>query len=149
MTAGERVKAVRKQNGMTMEQFGQRLGVTKMTISKIESGMNGLTSQMARSIAMAFSVSEDWLKDGTGTMRPLTPSGIAAELAVKYGLDATSAGILERFCHLGAAERQMFLQIARRVIVDDPIEEAARAAGEAAEEATRAALMDAQKKKDA
>ena len=36
MTEGERIKEVRKKNRMTLEQFGNILGVTKVAISNIE-----------------------------------------------------------------------------------------------------------------
>lgn len=38
MAQGERVKQVRKSLGLTMENFGERLGITKTAISLIESG---------------------------------------------------------------------------------------------------------------
>ena len=36
MTQGERVNAVRKAREMTMEQFGERIGIQKSAVSKIE-----------------------------------------------------------------------------------------------------------------
>lgn len=50
MTQGERVKEIRKSLEMTMEQFGSRLGVTKVAISRIEKGERNLTEQMSRAI---------------------------------------------------------------------------------------------------
>ena len=38
MTQGERVKEIRKNLGLTLEKFGNRLGVGKTAISKIEKG---------------------------------------------------------------------------------------------------------------
>lgn len=66
MTQGERVNAVRKAKKMTMEQFGERLGVTKVAISNIEKNKRNLTEQMLKSICREFSVNEDWLRTGTG-----------------------------------------------------------------------------------
>lgn len=40
MTEGERIKQIRKNNGMTLEQFGNKVGVAKTTISHIENGIN-------------------------------------------------------------------------------------------------------------
>ena len=36
MTQGERIKAIRKHFKLTMEKFGNKLGVTKVAISNIE-----------------------------------------------------------------------------------------------------------------
>lgn len=46
MTQGERIKEVRNSLGLTLEKFGDRLGVTKVAISNIEKGNRNLTEQM-------------------------------------------------------------------------------------------------------
>ena len=68
MTQGERVKEARKSLNLTLEKFGDHLGVRKTAISKIENGENNLTEQMLKSICREFNVSEEWLRDGTGEM---------------------------------------------------------------------------------
>ncbi len=68
MKQGERVKEVRKELGLTLERFGERLGVTKQTVSRIENGVNNLTDQMQKAICREFNVSEEWLRDGVGSM---------------------------------------------------------------------------------
>lgn len=68
MTKGERVKEIRKALGLTLEKFGQPLGVKKTAISQIEKGRNGLTEQMTKGICREFNVNEDWLRNGTGEM---------------------------------------------------------------------------------
>lgn len=68
MTNGERVNEVRKSLGLTLEKFGEKLGVTKTTISRIEKGVNNLTDQMAISICREFNVNETWLRTGEGEM---------------------------------------------------------------------------------
>jgi transcriptional regulator with XRE-family HTH domain len=64
----ERIKELRKTLGLTMEKFGERLGVKSSAINKIEKGMNNVTDQMFVSICREFKVNEDWLRDGTGEM---------------------------------------------------------------------------------
>ncbi len=64
----ERIKELRKELGLTLEKFGERLGVTKVTISRLENGINNVTDQMFKSICREFDVSEEWLRDGTGEM---------------------------------------------------------------------------------
>ena len=66
MTQGERVKSVRKKLELTLEKFGERLGVTKTAISRIEKGDRGLTEQMFKSICREFGVNEVWLRTGEG-----------------------------------------------------------------------------------
>ena len=66
MTQGERVKSVRDEKHMTLEEFGKRLNVTKVTMSNIERGHRGLTERMLKDICREFSVNEDWLRTGAG-----------------------------------------------------------------------------------
>lgn len=67
MTQGERIKVLRKEYlHLTLEQFGDKLGVSKVAISRLENGVNSVTSQMFKSICREFSVSELWLHDGEG-----------------------------------------------------------------------------------
>ena len=50
----ERLKIIRKSEGLTLERFGEMLGVTKAAISRLESGERNLTDQMNISICRAF-----------------------------------------------------------------------------------------------
>ena len=67
-TVNERVKQLRKTLDLTMEKFGEKIGVKKSAISLIESGKNSLTEQMIKSICREFDVDEEWLRTGTGSM---------------------------------------------------------------------------------
>ena len=64
----ERIKIIRKELNLTLEKFGQRIGVTRAAISNIESGNRKVTDQMCRSICREFNIREDWLRNGTGEM---------------------------------------------------------------------------------
>ena len=68
MTQGERVKKIRKTLGFTLEQFGEKVGVTKQTVSRIENGINNVTDQMTKSICREFNVDYIWLTTGEGKM---------------------------------------------------------------------------------
>ncbi|MDD6235365.1 MAG: helix-turn-helix transcriptional regulator [Lachnospiraceae bacterium] len=66
MTQGERVKEIRKELDLTLEKFGEKLGVKRNTMSAIETGRNSITDQMAKSICREFNVNEEWLRSGNG-----------------------------------------------------------------------------------
>lgn len=153
MTPGERVRIVRTEANMTMEEFGRELGVTKMTISRIENGVNALTSQMAKAISTTYAVSEEWLKTGEGPMRTITSSEIVQEVREKLHLSEWGTAALERFLRLPSDDQRELLRILEQLFgpfeTDDPVEEAARAAGEAAAAAKRAELLDQKRDMDA
>lgn len=65
---GERVKQIRKSQDLTLEKFGERIGVTKSSMSNIERGERNVTPQMFKSICREFNVNPTYLQDGTGEM---------------------------------------------------------------------------------
>jgi transcriptional regulator with XRE-family HTH domain len=68
MSQGERIRNLRKSLNLTMEKFGERLGVSKASISNIENGNRNLTEQMTKSICREFGVDYIWLTTGDGEM---------------------------------------------------------------------------------
>ena len=68
MSQNERVKEIRKTLGLTLEKFGERIGVTRGSMSNIENGNRNLTEQMTKSICREFSVDYMWLTTGEGEM---------------------------------------------------------------------------------
>lgn len=68
MTQGERIREVRNALGLTLEKFGDRLGVTKVAISNLEKGNRNLTEQMTKAICREFNVDYMWLTTGDGEM---------------------------------------------------------------------------------
>lgn len=66
--SGERVRAIRKSLGLTLEKFGEKVGVGKTAISNIEKGKRNLTEQMTKSICREFGVDYMWLTTGEGEM---------------------------------------------------------------------------------
>lgn len=66
MTQGERVREIRKALGLTLEKFGEKLGVGKTAISKLEKDERNLTDQMAKAICREYNVSYDYLIYGDG-----------------------------------------------------------------------------------
>lgn len=68
MEQGEIVRNLRKVTTLTLEEFGKRLGVTKVAISNIENGKRNLTNQMIKAICREFNVNESYLITGEGDM---------------------------------------------------------------------------------
>jgi transcriptional regulator with XRE-family HTH domain len=68
LTQGERVKEIRKHFGLTLEKFGEKIGMKKNSISQIENGVNALSEQVAKAICREFNVDYIWLTTGGGNM---------------------------------------------------------------------------------
>lgn len=74
-----RVKTVRKSVGLTLEKFGERIGITASSVSAIEVGKNNPSEQTIRAICREFGVNEIWLRTGAGEM--FRPEEESEELA--------------------------------------------------------------------
>lgn len=74
MSENERIKEIRKSLNMTMEKFGEQLGVTKTAISNIEKSNRNVTEQMRKSIYREFNINENWFRTGKGDMFNSTDS---------------------------------------------------------------------------
>ena len=74
-----RIKAVRKTLGLTLDKFGERLGISNSACSALETGKNKPSEQTIRAICRGFGVNEIWLRTGAGEM--FRPEEESEELA--------------------------------------------------------------------
>ena len=51
---------------MSQEAIGEKLGVTKTAVSKMELGTYQITDTMVNLLCSKFNVNEDWLRTGSG-----------------------------------------------------------------------------------
>ncbi len=106
MTQGEKIKAVRKNLGLTLEKFGEKLGVTKVAIFNIEKGNRGLTEQMAIAICRTYNVNYDWLIHDEGEMFSNAPDTVLDELCMQYELDDMDKMLAELYIGLSEEYRK-------------------------------------------
>lgn len=83
MAENERIRELRKKINLTQEEFGQRIGLKKNSVSQIETGTNTVTDQVRHSICREFSVNENWLRTGEGEM--LVPFDRTSEISYFMG----------------------------------------------------------------
>lgn len=81
---GERIKAVRKEKGMTQKEFARALGIKQNSLAVIELGQRNASEQVILAIMREYRVREEWLRNGTGPMftpEPLDLDALAAKLS--------------------------------------------------------------------
>ena len=115
MTIGERIKVLRKEKNLSMEDFGSVIGMGKSAVSRIENGVNGTTDQTIRSICREFGINEHWLRTGEGEMFEQTRETVLDRLAAEYSLDKEQVSVIENFLDLSPQERTLFLTQMRKV----------------------------------
>lgn len=64
----ERIKALRKELGLSQDVFAEKLGLTKNYISLVENGNRNLSEQSIKVLCTMFNVNEEWLRTGNGEM---------------------------------------------------------------------------------
>lgn len=123
MTQGERIKELRKYLDLTMEKFGERLGVGKTAISKLENNERNLTDQMAISICREFNVNETWLRTGEGDMfEPMSRGETIAQFAgelMKDEDDSFRRRLVEALAQLDEKEWEILEEIAKKLVKKD------------------------------
>ncbi len=68
MTTNDRIKQIRKLKNLTQQEFANRLGIKRSTISNYEMGRNNPVDSVISLICREFNVNEEWLRNGTGDM---------------------------------------------------------------------------------
>ena len=114
MTQGERVKEVRKALGLTLDKFGEKVGVKKQTVSRIENGVNNVTDQMVLSICREFNVNYDFLMNGEGEMFDDLPQTVLDELCAQYDLDDLDRTLVEKYIEMPEQVRDYLKQEIRK-----------------------------------
>ena len=111
----ERLKLLRNTLGITLEEFGKRVGVTRSAIGRIEKGERKVTEQMALSICREFHVNYFWLTEGKGDMFSGTPQSIVDEIAEDYKLDDIDKKILENFLAMSPEKRAVIKEYLKSI----------------------------------
>ena len=64
----ERLKILRKELGMTQQEFASRLNLSRNFINQVENRSKNISIRTISDICTAFSINEYWLRTGTGEM---------------------------------------------------------------------------------
>ncbi len=63
MAINERIKELRKKEGLTQKQFAERILVTQTYLSKIETGVEVPTDKFVKLVSLEFGASLEWLNN--------------------------------------------------------------------------------------
>lgn len=114
-----RVFELRNTLGMSMKEFGEKLGLSISGISDIEKGRTSVGEKHIKLILAAFpQVSEDWLRTGEGEMMKSSSAGQMDALIERLDLPAIARAFVEIYEELPESSRRIVLDYAHRVISD-------------------------------
>lgn len=124
MSVGERIRRIRKDAGLSLETFGEQIGITKSAVGQIERGMNNPAERTIKLICSEFRVNYDWLTQGIGEMYSTAAESIIDELVDEYHLDDLDRQIMIEYLKLPVEQRQIFRDTVRRMFIPaDPQKE--------------------------
>ena len=63
-----RIKELRKNLGLTQQEFADRIGIKRGGVANYEIGRNEPSDSVISLICREFNVNEEWLRNGTGEM---------------------------------------------------------------------------------
>lgn len=64
----DRILSLRKTLTLSQEKFGEKLGIGKSAVSRMEIGTYKTTETMVKLICSTFNTNEEWLRTGKGEM---------------------------------------------------------------------------------
>lgn len=115
MTMGQRIRTLRKEHDMSMEELGQRLGVGKSAILKYEKGqVENLPRSTIEKMAIIFGVTpsylmcfDEWEKDSE---RLSDEVQLIERIQIKWGKDVLT--IIQNYIELNTDGQQTLVNIA-------------------------------------
>lgn len=115
MSIGERIRKVRRELELTQENFCNRIGLKRNSISLVESDKRNISDQAILSICREFNVNEEWLRNGTGEMFKAAPSDALDQLAYKYHLSEADYVMVEKFVNMRPEARRAIFDYMQEV----------------------------------
>lgn len=125
-----RIKELRKALQLTQEEFGEEIGVTKLTILRWERD-NKVPEASLRLICRVFRVRRNWLETGEGEMFQTVAPHTSGEdgdasysspygYALQQGFPVEFATLFARLCELSSEEKKSLGGLIAKVISPSP-----------------------------
>lgn len=117
---GKRIKAIRKDQGLTQTEFGSQIGVKGNTVTGYENGTRCPSDAVINSICLIFNVDQTWLRTGEGTMYLSTPNTESPlrRLFSDLGCNNLEIKFLDAYFGLSRKERKAFCEVIEKMFPD-------------------------------
>ena len=111
MTVNERIRHFRKNVlHINQRQFAADLGMAQTGVSGMEQDGATVTDRAIKSICMAYSVNEDWLRNGTEPMYIQAPTFSLDDFVRQHGGTELEIDIMKAYFELEPDTRAMLIQ---------------------------------------
>lgn len=80
----DRIVSIRKESGLTQEEFGKELNLSQNYVWMLESGKRAPSARTIIDLCKKFQISEEWLRTGEGEMKaPMTKQAEIANITAQ------------------------------------------------------------------
>lgn len=112
----ERLLQLRKDGlGISQEEFGSKIGVTRAAISRYETGERSLSETIILAICREFHVNYFWLTEGKGEIFTQAPQNTVDEIAEDYELDEIDKKIIEEYLKMPPDHRKIIKEYLKNI----------------------------------
>lgn len=112
----ERIKQIRRELGLTQQEFAERIGLKQNSIALIESGKRNISDQAVLSICREYGINEEWLRTGLGEKRTSNSNSELEALTEKYNLSVADVILIEKYIGLKPGVREAVLKFMTDVV---------------------------------
>lgn len=109
-TLNDRIRLIRKHLSLSQKEFADQLGLSQRSVSWSEQPGNNVPDSTIKSICLAFSINEEWLRFGTGSMNTKSSSFDLEQYVLDHGGDALEYEVLKTYFSLPKEIRKSAIQ---------------------------------------
>lgn len=114
-TLATRIRTIRKDKGLSMEAFGEKIGISKQSVSKIENGERNPAETTIRTICSKFGVDYYWLTTGEGEPYIDDMDALIDEIAIEKGYDEETVKMLKKLFSLPPESFEFVMDLLRKL----------------------------------
>lgn len=111
-----RLYAIRKDQNLSQEEFGLRIGVTRSAICNYENGTRPINEQIILAVCREFGVDEHWMRSGYGVPYKAKDDGVIAKLISEYKCTNFEGDFLKTYFQMDQKERDNFVDVMYRFL---------------------------------
>ena len=115
----DRIKKIRTENKLSMEKFGERIGITRSSVCKLESGENNPSEQTIILICKEFGIRYLWLTEGIEPMTEALDTDSMARIDdIMTGENEFAKNLFKQFSKLEKEEWELLEKIIKKLAKD-------------------------------
>lgn len=107
----ERIKEIRKKEGLSQQKFADKLGIARGNIAAYEVGKNAPSDAVISLMCTKFNIKEEWLRTGNGEMYEHINTDDYTEISVIIGeKDPKARQAIIEYWKLSEDDKKLFWQ---------------------------------------